>query len=272
MVKHMDRLSYQQKAWRRNRNRIIGILNQESLTFTKLIEKSRLSRAVVHEHLKALLEDGSVEKVYKDGKILNVLQPLKLDLVEWFLRQLEVYELPREVIEKGKVVLNNHILISTSIIYAYLLNNVKNILESSEPEREAVINEDPWLLEKFTLTPLKTKAPLLMMNIKSHVEIGSEKEEEIVQKLISELNPYLFNVILTAYQIEKWLFSKWSEEMMNREEFFFSILSDEAKKTFDKVSMWWLQEVSEYLPSSRFFQLLTLIYSNSLSKKLRKTE
>ena len=266
-MKAMDRLSYQQKAWRRNRHRIIGILNQESLTFTELIEKSGLSRAVVHEHLKDLLEDGSVRKIYKDGRILNVLQLKKVNLVEWFLHQLEAYDLPTEVIAKGRVVLNDHILINASMMYGYILNNITSILEGSELGEAAETDKKPWLLESFSLVPSKMKAQSFKLDIESHVKIGSEQEKEIVHKLIRELNPHLFNVIMVTYELEKRLGSK---ELKKRDVFFYSTLSKEVKRSLDEVSEWWFKEVSEYLPSSRLFQLLTIVYSNSLSSWLRK--
>ena len=66
---------YQKQTWKRNRNRIISILNQRRLTFTELIRESRLSRAVVNQHLKKLEEEGIIKKEYVEGRILNVLQP-----------------------------------------------------------------------------------------------------------------------------------------------------------------------------------------------------
>jgi len=66
---------YQKQTWKRNRNRIISILSQRHLTFTELIQESRLSRAVVNQHLKKLEEEGIIKKEYVEGRILNVLQP-----------------------------------------------------------------------------------------------------------------------------------------------------------------------------------------------------
>lgn len=66
---------YQKQTWKRNRNRIISILNQRHLTFTELIRESRLSRAVVNQHLKKLEEEGIIKKEYVEGRILNMLQP-----------------------------------------------------------------------------------------------------------------------------------------------------------------------------------------------------
>ena len=67
--------NYQKQTWKSNRNRIISILNQRHLTFTELIRESRLSRAVVNQHLKKLEEEGIIKKEYVEGRILNVLQP-----------------------------------------------------------------------------------------------------------------------------------------------------------------------------------------------------
>lgn len=66
---------YQKQTWKSNRNRIISILNQRPLTFTELIRESRLSRAVVNQHLKKLEKERIIKKEYVEGKILNVLQP-----------------------------------------------------------------------------------------------------------------------------------------------------------------------------------------------------
>ena len=85
---------------------MIQLLNEKSLSFKELIEESKLSRTVVNNHLKDMLGKGLIKKIYESGKILNVLQPSKLDLVKWFLSQLEEAGVPKEVIDKGRNVLN----------------------------------------------------------------------------------------------------------------------------------------------------------------------
>lgn len=73
-------LPYQKQVWLENRNKIIRLLNQQPLTFQEIIEKTGLSRAVVNQHLKQLEEEGIITKVYREKKILNVLNITKIDL------------------------------------------------------------------------------------------------------------------------------------------------------------------------------------------------
>lgn len=66
----------QQQTWQTNEKIIKQELSKQCLTFTELIEKTKLSRAVVNLHLKDLERTGKVTKQYKDGKLLNFLTDL----------------------------------------------------------------------------------------------------------------------------------------------------------------------------------------------------
>lgn len=70
-------MPYQKQISNSNKNKIISLLNQPpyGLTFTELIEKSGLSRAIVNQHLKKLENEGIIKKEYEKGKILNKLLP-----------------------------------------------------------------------------------------------------------------------------------------------------------------------------------------------------
>jgi len=70
-------MAYQKQVWLENRNKITWLLAHQPLTFQEIIEKTGLSRGVANQHLKTLEKEGIITKIYKDGKILNVLAPAK---------------------------------------------------------------------------------------------------------------------------------------------------------------------------------------------------
>lgn len=83
----------QANIWNDNDKQIINALREENLTFTVLIQKSGLSRAVVNQHLKKLVEEGKVKKTFENGKILNVLQSENLPKPLLFAVNSEPYRL-----------------------------------------------------------------------------------------------------------------------------------------------------------------------------------
>jgi len=266
----MENQYYQKQAWRRNRSRIIKLLNKEPLSFTQLIQKSRLSRAIVNNHLKVLEKDGLIKKVYdsKSRKILNLLQLERLDLVEWFVCQLENFDMPQEILNKGRKVLSEHVLLNSAVAYSYILNNTMDILGYSTSDTP----RDKKSEALFMFKPISSR--LKVPEFQSALE---GKDQQIIKMLLSDLTPHALTVVLTEYEFEKSRFQESQgaaeilKELKKRQEFFFPRLSRDMKESFDKVSEWWFKEVVYDLPSGRFMQLLTSIYSNALSRRLQTT-
>jgi hypothetical protein len=67
------RSNVQEQAWETNEKTIKQELAKQNLTFTDLIEKTGLCRAVINQHLKELVKNEKVNKKYENGKVLNVL-------------------------------------------------------------------------------------------------------------------------------------------------------------------------------------------------------
>jgi DNA-binding transcriptional ArsR family regulator len=63
----------QKLIWKENEKKIKQTLAKKNLTFTELIEKTGLSRAVVNKHLKELVKTEKVVKRLENDKIVNIL-------------------------------------------------------------------------------------------------------------------------------------------------------------------------------------------------------
>lgn len=263
----MKSWNYQKRAWQENRNRIIQLLNNEPLTFKQVIEKSGLSRAVVNDHLKTLEKEGAIKKTYGSGKLLNILQPSNIDLVEWFLTQLANLGLPKETLEKGKSILNEPLLIISSLIYALIWNSAIDIIP-----RKILISESRLDSKIPPYKPFKIWASFFTKGKKGNFKVSTliepgegwkqEEAQEFVKDMINELSPYSFNVVLLVYEIEKLLATA------ERELFFSNVeMPSDVEEAFEKTSEWWFNEVTEYLPSSGFFNALAMIYLAALIKR-----
>jgi hypothetical protein len=248
---------YQKIVWKQNQNKIIQLLNEQPLTFKQTIEKSSLSRSVVNEHLKALETKSVIKKEYKNGKLLNVLQLSKIDLVEWFLAQLESIGVPKEIVEKGRAIINEELLIMSVFVNAQVMLNILNF---SKRERTRVMGEgeDMYVLGEDTFSPVARKAETPAFKIKTMLK--GLKDEEI-RTILRELSVSSFAVALDVYWNEKGLFgtSKGFHSDVLGE------LSQESKNRLPKVKEWW-NEVSEYLPSSALLRLLVTVYFNALCR------
>jgi hypothetical protein len=203
-----------------------------------------------------------VEKSYdkESRKIVNVLQVSKIDLVEWFLRQLENLDLPKQVLENGRKILSDSALINAAVLYGMLWNN---LIDNSDSSSSSSKSE-----EIFRFKPLPSKiAPLPNINLlKAKGE--TEKEIELKKMLLRDLNPYSFTAVLTEYKMEKASFGESADKYRKKEMLFLPLMSKEHHKDWEVVSDWWFNEVVEYLPSSRLVQCLTVMYFNDLTRKL----
>jgi len=249
---------YQKLVWKENRNKIIQHLNEQPLTFKQLIEKSGLSRSVVNGHLKALETKGIIKKEYRKGKILNVLQLSKIDLVEWFLSQLEMIGVPRKIIEKGKAILNEELLMMSMLIYSQIWDNLFKLSRRLEKELKT-----KHVLEETFIPVSSFKREVPQWKIKTPV---SNEAEEVVRASLKDLSPYSLNMVLKVYQFEKWIrkVPKLRGFHLDVGEYTIVNLSEEVQKRFTKASEWWFEDVLEYLSSGGLFGALMTVYFNAL--------
>jgi len=252
MVSESDRMtSYQQKERKRNQAKIIRKLAENSMTFKELVEKTGLSRAVVNQHLKALEKKHKIKKEYKNKRILNVLQPSQIDLVEWFLDQYEYLGVPNELIQKGRDFLTTKALVSSTFLYGDLLMKLFDFLESFKTKSYEIIKD----FKTFTF-PLVSKRQMPDFNI----TLNDPVMLEIFKKLMNDMTPINFSLIMMAYQLEKeystetgknYLFPKRTKELVEMYE-------KELDRAFE-----WHEEVMRYLPSQAFLFGLMTAYINA---------
>jgi len=281
--------NYHTRIKKRSRNTIIGKLSQQPLTFTELLEETGLSRGVLNKHLKFLELKGTIEKKYDSGKIVNVLVSSEFDLIEWFLDQLRDYEIPEEVLEKGKEILSKKAgktaLISAASLTSTAIANIAT-------------NISQGFLALMDLVPKKTKTkklkkfrkqfgknmlafPIFSSKIKHkkfdlQLSINSPEEaykEEVFFAALNELNPFGFTIVLTIYWMEKNFFLELLEHLENEEiekfneiEYLFCWYpvikkNPDIIKSLDEMTEWWFSEVSEYLPNNAVFGSLAALYN-----------
>jgi len=251
---------YQKIVWKQNQNKVMQLLNEQPLTFKQIIEKSSLSRSVVNDHLKALETKSVIKKDYKNGKILNVLQLSKIDLVEWFLSQLENIGIPQEIVEKGRTIINGELLITSAYVNMQVILNIFDLLKR---ERVPIIDEDMRVVREETFPMFARKSETPALKIKGLMfkgkELKGKEEEELVRIVLRELSVHSFTVALDVYWREKGM----CETSKGFHSNVLGVLSPELENRFDKVREWW-KEVSEYLPSSGLFRFLVIVYFNTL--------
>lgn len=250
------------------------------MTFGELAEQTNLSRATVNLHLKKLESEGVVKKVYEHGRILNVLQLWRFDLVEWFLSQLESLDVPIESIEKGKTILSKEVLIASTVIYLQILNNYETIADKilTKARRRKITGISETY--GFDLIPSQTSIPavdisaaaLKMEAQTSDTNMKREFEESIhalVKLALKESNPYSFSVVLRVFEIERFAPTEGLGFHLEKHSLQL-LLSEDEEERFKKVLKWWFEEISQYVPSSGFLQRLAVAYINWLSECKQK--
>lgn len=225
------------------------------MNFKELVEKTGLSRGVVNIHLKSLEKEGVIKKTYESGKILNVLQLSRINVVDWFLSQLESLEVPREIMEKGRSILSEKILVFSIWIYMSMIDQMVSYA-SNKPEAEG--GSTIFMVR----TSSKRKIPVNFSN-----KIRPKMAEEPIRNLMTELNPYFFTVILAAYKVEKSVYPVEKKRSRRTEELFFASMPKNMHVPFDRVSEWWFKEVVDYVPSSALLLGLTGMHYNAIFQK-----
>ena len=87
-------MSYQSRIREENKLRIIRELEKGPATFTELINRTGLSRAVVNNRLKELEKELGLYREYRNKKLLIMLPAKVRDSVSSTIRDLEALVLP----------------------------------------------------------------------------------------------------------------------------------------------------------------------------------
>lgn len=80
-------LTYQEQSKIRSKIDIIYLLRRKSLSFKEIAKETGFSTATVSSHLKCLEKQGIIKKIYKNRKILNVLQIKNLYFTNFFAEE-----------------------------------------------------------------------------------------------------------------------------------------------------------------------------------------
>jgi hypothetical protein len=235
-----------------------------------------ISRQTVHTHLRKLAASGgriirtgrgaySSKSAREIGK--DLLGTQAHDLVEWFIEQLQSYAVPAELLTTGRNLLKNYLLFLSGV---YGMFDQFLIKEYQGSERlfnlERLFNFD---------APRKVKMPNLTIRIPRRGEPlsvgGTSIVGQILQQLVADINPYMFNVTITACHLEMILRKLYEETGKEAPRLFLygDMLEGAGKESLqkvtndiDKICVWWA-EVSEYIPSSGMFQFMTVVSINS---------
>jgi len=242
--------SYQKIVWNRNRYGIIRLLNKRPLSFKELIAESRLSRAVVNNHLASLRKEGIVIQSYENDKILNILRHSSLNLTEFFLGQLENLGVPKEVTEKGRVKLNDTILLFSSLAYIHFYDEIIDNYKKKE------MNEPVQILATFKVPLFPSRRLRITRKLHAPLEEATDTE-----KFISEMTPTSLHMVMVLYSIEK-MFLKSGVRL--KSDSLTSVLrskgNEQLKIGFDSAAQWWFDEVMEHIPSGGLLSILVLAH------------
>lgn len=251
-----------------NQRKIVKKLSQAEnsrLRWSELVEQVGLSRRALSLNLKKLKKKKLVTRTVDARSkeypppVYYRLQPSKLDLVGWFLGQLESAGVPKEAIEKGRTVLSLSVLVYSVIIYHRTWTNLAWLVEKT-PGGESASQHLPFI-------PPTTGIPDFELRVAGRV---MEKEvQEFFRSMLGELNPYTLSAVMVIYGSERTI-HRVAPRLLEKEpdKFVFPLIREEVKDDFDKTLDWWFSEVMPYLPSGLFFQLLTRFYFHTFLKAL----
>lgn len=220
---------------------IIDALLEGPLTFKELLEKSGISRAVLNKHLKTLEKQGVIEKIYKDGKILNVLKPENFSLREWLLNQLAPYGIPQESIEKGRKLLTDKMVF---------------LIVSTAP---CIVGVGGDLLKRYpqySLFGLNEIEPCPVSEFEFRRTFGL-KDKTLIQ-LANQID--VFSLAITILYLG-YLATSLEGANIN--------MSVSTKEILDAV-IWWTKEISNFIPSSKLIAITVLAFIFETHKEIMK--
>lgn len=262
-----------------------------------------ISRQAVHTHLKQLVRalsdgsDGSDGRIIRTGRgayssktASKIGKDLlgthaNLDLVAWFIGQLESYDVPAELLAKGRNLLKNYLLFLGGVykmLDQFLIRELGNkltlpiIMPVPETDGKVEGEQDQGSERLFNFDPsYKVKMPNLTIRIPGQAKPlsvgGTSISAQIFQETIADINPYMFNVTITACYLEMALRKLYEGVGKEAPGLFLygDMLAGEGKESLqkttndiDRIAAWW-GEVSDYIPSSGMFRFMTVVSINS---------
>jgi hypothetical protein len=253
-------------------------------------EEKCISRQTIRTHLKQLITDSKIKsdgrRSYTSktsgeiGKDLLGLQAY--DLVDWFIQQLQSCVVPTELLTKGKKLLKNYLLFLSGVYYFFEQFLIKE--SASQLTLPRIILDETTAVafgkaigvtvpetDIFNFdASRKVNMPKLTIRRSGGAEPLSVDRTSILKQMAANVNPYTFNVTITACHLEialRELYEKTGKEAPAL--FLYRMLEHEGRESLQKVTTdlkrigaWWA-EVADYIPSSGMFRFLTVISINS---------
>lgn len=127
---------------RQNRAKIYAILTQKTLTFTELLNETKLSRAALNNHLKALETEKRIERIVKDKRIAYKSKTDKKSIIAGIKAYLEPLEELASILEKKKGAFFTHLVIH--FVHEYL----EFIIEGNRTQDEIKEFVEDWFSQE----------------------------------------------------------------------------------------------------------------------------
>ena len=134
-------------------------------------------------------------------------------------------------------------------------------IKSTEQKAKKVEHKILAETGNFKLIPSKTKTDF---DVSVHPK--DEDFQEVLKRVLTELNPVSFTIVIVLYEFEKTFHEVAASKIEETWECFLAKMPKDVKESFDKTLEWWNNEVCEYLPSSGLLRILTTTYINVLTK------
>lgn len=236
----------------------LTLAKDQKLRWTNLLKETKLCKRSLSTTLKSLREKQRIQRIV-DAEAKEYPPPVyyqlisKIDLVDWFLNKLRIIGFPEKPLEKGKKMLTQDVLLFSPFILTYIFVNILTFNKQTKTQMTGNVKTIP-LLDDYNIVLIRSeieKQPSYTQN------------PETMRKVLNQINPFSFTVILKAYQIEKtYAQHSFKSQWLT----FFQEMTDDLKSNFDKTLEWWNNDVAPLLSSTYLLQMLTVMYFKALNQ------
>lgn len=236
----------------------LTLAKNQKLRWTNLLKETKLCKRSLSTTLKSLKEKKQIQRIV-DAEAQEYPPPVyyqlisKIDLVDWFLNKLRIIGFPEKPLEKGKKMLTQDVLLFSPFILSYIFVNILAFSKQTKLQMTRNVKSIP-LLDDYNIVLIPSEI---------EEQPSYTHDQETMKKVLSQINPFSFTVILTAYRIEKtYAQHSFKPQWLT----FFQEMTDNLKSNFDKTLEWWNNDVAPLLSSTHLLQMLTAMYFNALNQ------
>jgi len=260
------------------------------------IDEGVPSRQTVHAHLKQFVSEGEITWIRRgEYSSKTVSEALKehlgrdsYDLLDWFMDQLQSYNVPPELLAEGRTLLQKHLLFLGGV-HIFLEDFLFKELESQLPLASAlimVLGTKGETGERQDIRRLASLGVPSNLTIRMHASYGRPEPLKVGNGTVygetwkdaaASLNPVIFNVTIAACCAEISLGRLYERVGKEAPRLFLGrMVMGEGREALQKtandvlkIASWWINEISSYIPASGVLQLLTvlLIYNTRTFKQ-----